>query len=74
MYYAFMAPDKPAPRANRYRYFIRVDKLMEEAYDDAFIYDWGAASRQHRSRSGSAVRTLFSAVDIAEATFSLGSI
>ena len=41
MYYAFMAPDKPAPkRANRYRYFIRVDKLMEEAYDDAFIYDW----------------------------------
>ena len=41
MYYAFMAPNKPAPhRVNRYRYFIRVDKFMEEAYDDAFTYDW----------------------------------
>ncbi len=41
MYYAFMAPDAPAPkRANRFRYFIRVDKFMEEAYDEAFIYDW----------------------------------
>ena len=41
MYYAFMAPDAPAPRrANRFRYFIRVDKFMEEAYDDAFTYDW----------------------------------
>ena len=31
MYYAFMAPDKPAPnRANRYLYFIRVDRFMEE--------------------------------------------
>jgi hypothetical protein len=41
MYYAFMAPDAPAPRRrNRFLYFIRVDKLMEEAYDDAFTYDW----------------------------------
>lgn len=41
MYYAFMAPDAPAPRrVNRFRYFIRVDKFMEEAYDDAFTYDW----------------------------------
>lgn len=41
MYYAFMAPDTPAPRrVNRFRYFIRVDKFMEEAYDDAFTYDW----------------------------------
>lgn len=41
MYYAFMAPDAPAPkRANRFFYFIQVDKFMEEAYDDAFIYDW----------------------------------
>ena len=41
MYYAFMAPDKPAPnRANRYLYFIRVDRFMEEEYDDAFEYDW----------------------------------
>lgn len=41
MYYAFMAPDRPAPkRANRFLYFIKVDKYMEEAYDDAFVYDW----------------------------------
>ena len=42
MYYAFMAPDKPAPkRYNRFLYFIKVDRFMEEAYDDAFEYDWG---------------------------------
>ena len=41
MYYAFMAPNKPAPsRRNRFLYFIRVDRFMDEAYDDAFIYDW----------------------------------
>jgi len=41
MYYAFMAPDIPAPsRANRFLYFIRVDRFMDEAYDEAFEYDW----------------------------------
>lgn len=41
MYYAFVAPDEPAPnRKNRYLYFIRVDRFMDEAYDDAFEYDW----------------------------------
>lgn len=41
MYYAFMAPNVPAPsRANRFFYFIRVDRFMEEAYDEAFEYDW----------------------------------
>ena len=41
MYYAFMAPDAPAPRRkNRFLYFIQVDKFMEEVYDDAFTYDW----------------------------------
>ena len=41
MYYAFFAPDVPAPnRANRYLYFIRVDRFLEEAYDDAVHYDW----------------------------------
>ena len=41
MHYAFMAPDKPAPSPrNRFLYFIKVDRFMEEAYDDAFIYDW----------------------------------
>jgi hypothetical protein len=41
MYYAFMAPDVPAPaRQNRFLYFIRVDELMADASDEAFIYDW----------------------------------
>jgi len=41
MYYAFLAPDVPAPsRQNRFLYFIRVDQFMEEAYDQAFEYDW----------------------------------
>ena len=41
MHYAFVAPDEPAPkRRNRFLYFIRVDRFMEEAYDDAFHYDW----------------------------------
>lgn len=41
MYYTFMAPDAPAPgRKNRYLYFIRADKFMEEDYDDAFKYHW----------------------------------
>ena len=41
MYYAFMAPNVAAPsRANRFLYFIRVDRFMEEAYDEAFEYDW----------------------------------
>lgn len=41
MYYAFLAPDEPLPnRSNRFLYFIRVDRFMEEAYDEAFEYDW----------------------------------
>ncbi len=41
MYYAFTAPDIRAPsRRNRYLYFIRVDRFMDEAYDAAFVYDW----------------------------------
>jgi len=41
MYYAFMAPMEPAPgRKSRFLFFIRVDKFMAEAYDDAFTYDW----------------------------------
>src|SRR5439155_2827342 len=41
MYYTFMAPDVPAPsRQNRFLYFIRVNRFMEEAYDEAFEYDW----------------------------------
>ena len=41
MYYAFLAPNVPAPgRANRFLDFIRVDRFMDEAYDEAFEYDW----------------------------------
>jgi hypothetical protein len=46
MYYAFMAPDVPAPnRANRYLYFIRVDRLMAGDSDEAFEYDWTQRGR-----------------------------
>ena len=41
MYYAFLAPDVPAPgRQNRFLYFIRVDRFMDEVYEEAFDYDW----------------------------------
>ena len=41
MYYTFLAPEVPVPnRANRYLYFIRVDRFMDGAYDEAFDYDW----------------------------------
>jgi len=41
MYYAFVAPDLAAPnRANRYLYFIQVQRFIEGAYDEAFHYDW----------------------------------
>ena len=41
MYYAFLAPDIALPtRANRYYYFVRIDRFMAEEYDSAFEYDW----------------------------------
>lgn len=41
MYYAFLSPDVPAPRRqNRFLYFVRIDRFVEEAYDQAFEYDW----------------------------------
>jgi hypothetical protein len=41
IHYAFLAPDQPAPnRSNRFVFFIQIDKLAEEAYDDAFRYEW----------------------------------
>lgn len=46
MYYAFLAPDMPAPkRKNRYLYFIRIDRFQEEAYDAAFIANWNRFSK-----------------------------
>jgi hypothetical protein len=41
MHYVFLAPNTNLPnRSNRYLYFIRVDRFMEESYDDAFEYEW----------------------------------
>ena len=41
IYYAFIAPDIPLPNySNRAVYFLRVDKFMNEEYDEAFHYDW----------------------------------
>jgi hypothetical protein len=41
MYYAFIAPPKPAPgRKNQFLYFIDVNKFMAGLYDEAFPYDW----------------------------------
>lgn len=41
MYYAFMAPDMPAPkRKNRYLYFIRIDRFVDDETDEAFVYEW----------------------------------
>ena len=41
MYYAFCAPDVPAPkRTNRYLFFLRVNRFMADAHDEAFEYIW----------------------------------
>lgn len=41
MHYVFLSPDKPLPkRANRYVFYLRVDKFMRLEYDEAFEYDW----------------------------------
>ena len=41
MYYVFHAPEITLPhRYSRFLYFIRVDKFMEQEYDDAFEYGW----------------------------------
>ena len=41
MYYTFLAPDIALPtRANRYFFFVRIDRFMAEEYDKAFEYDW----------------------------------
>lgn len=42
LYYAFFAPDVPPSRKHTKHaiYFVRVDKFMNEEYDDAFEYDW----------------------------------
>ncbi len=53
LYYAFLAPDMPLPRRkNRYFYFIRVDKFMDEQYDVAFMYDWSKSRAEYLDDSG----------------------
>lgn len=42
MHYAFTAPDLPLPgRANRYAFFVRVDRFLDELEEEAFDYRWG---------------------------------
>ena len=41
MFYAFMAPKTRLPnRASRALYFVRIDRFMDEHYDEAFSYQW----------------------------------
>jgi len=41
LYYAFFAPDKPAPgRKNRAVYFLRIDRFMNNEQDEAIEYEW----------------------------------
>lgn len=47
LYYAFLMPDVTLPnRKMRALYFIRIDKLMAEEYDEAFDYDWLSRRRK----------------------------
>ena len=41
IFYAFVAPSVPLPKRTKQAiYFVRVDKFMEECYDEAFEYQW----------------------------------
>lgn len=41
IYYTFIAPDIELPNySKRCFYFVKVDKFMEEEYDEAFGYEW----------------------------------
>ena len=43
MHYAFVAPSKNFPkRKNSARYYMRVDRFMAEAYDEAFGYEFSS--------------------------------
>ena len=47
MYYAFCAPNKPAPgKKNPYFFFIRIDEFMRGEYDQAFEYDYTARAKE----------------------------
>lgn len=54
--YAFVAPDlKLRHRANRFIYFIRVDRFMEERYDDAFDFWYVTPGRGHGTAGWTAI-------------------
>jgi hypothetical protein len=41
LYYAFFAPKRKFPnRKNRYLFIVKLDKLLNEEFDDAFDYEW----------------------------------
>lgn len=43
MYYAFVAPDEKLPnRAGRAFYSVKIDRFMNEEYDQAFNYEWAS--------------------------------
>lgn len=47
IHYAFLAPDQPLPgKKNRFLYFIRVDRFMEEEYDEAFTTEFSQRGRK----------------------------
>lgn len=46
LYYALVAPDVKLPnRTGRAIYSVRVDRFMDEEYDQAFTYDWYSKQR-----------------------------
>ena len=67
MYYAFVAPEVSYPRrAKQALFFINVEKLNEEEYDDAFYYKWRTQqlSRLLTDRAVSVCRASIPAIGI----------
>lgn len=75
MYYAFLAPDVPAPgRRKRYLYFIHVDRFMDGAYDEAFEYDWTkGGERLLADRDAQFVGHLFPVAVVGKGGWELGN-
>ncbi len=48
MYYAFVAPDKFFPkRKSACLFFMKIDKFIDEQYDEAFSYEWISKKWKH---------------------------
>ncbi len=75
MYYAFLAPDTPLPtRANRYYYFVRVDRFMADEHDAAFEYDWSKRWAQlTSSRVAQYAEHVFPLAVVGEGGWTLGN-